>query len=425
MPADLWATTYVYGTPTLTPTRKIVPSDWDRVLIYAPRVKSLFCDNPLNPKSPATIAVYQTLQHEGVPGNYLLPNLEHLWWQHDDPAYSPFIDLFLGPRITSIKLGPRNDGRCHPALATLGQTHPGLRSFEELDIRTVDTETLKYLGHLPTLKTLRTILPPTPLSAVADSSMFSELRGLSFWPEQQDPDGGEIAPLIALLRTCNNPPLTSFEAPSIVHWNLDQLMLEFMDMEPPVLPPHPGRFFRPLFDFTRLTVVEIQVPAGYDLDDATVEDMAGAWPNLEEFGLRARSNYEPRCTVLSLQSFARHCPRLWVLAITLDASAVPGPQGPSTDAPFPPQDKLKCLNVASSRTSDASVAAVAAFISSIFSNLHEIMTDEGYLWEEDDEVGRQHHQRWKEIERLVPGLVERHRKELEILETELYALKPI
>jgi hypothetical protein len=306
-----------------------------------------------------------------------------------------------------------------------------LPHLESLDVRIVDCETLEYLGRLPSLKKLRTIIPdPIPLPGVAARSMFSNLRELSFRPEQQDPGGGEITPIIAFLRACKNPPLRSFEAPYIIEWDLEQveelyqvlaghilhnhldmLQLEFLETDSPVMPPHPGRFFRHLFSFTRLTIIEIQVPSGYDLEDAIVAEMAHAWPNLEEFGLRSRSNYQPRCTLLSLHAFSRHCPRLWTLAITIDASSVPPNPIGSSDS-FP-QDKLKCLNVLSSCTSDTCVAAAAAFISSSFSNLTQIITDEGYLWEDGDTAGRARHQRWKEIERLVPGLVERREKELE------------
>jgi hypothetical protein len=65
------------------------------------------------------------------------------------------------------------------------------------------------------------------------------------------------------------------------------------------------------------------------------------------------------------------------------------------------QGKLTLLNVETSRISDA--AAVATFLSSLFPNLTQIMTDGGYLWEEGDTIGRQHYQRWMEVEQLIPG----------------------
>jgi hypothetical protein len=33
----------------------------------------------------------------------------------------------------------------------------------------------------------------------------------------------------------------------ILHNHLDMLQLEFLETDPPVMPPHPGRFFRHLF----------------------------------------------------------------------------------------------------------------------------------------------------------------------------------
>ncbi|KAJ7264503.1 hypothetical protein B0H12DRAFT_1321429 [Mycena haematopus] len=450
MPADVWETTIVARTPTLTPTREILPSDWDRVMKYAPRVKSLLCCAPEN---PSMTAVYQMLRESAPSSESLLPNLKRLKWRnYDSPDFS-FIDLFLGPQVTSVILGTPFDKQC-PILATLGQTNPGLLSVviqgvnvgspgseksqlwnfiralplvEVLDVRVVDSEILQYLGGLPSLKGLSTcISDPSPLQGIASRSLFSNLRNLSLQPKQEDRRGVEIASLIALLRACDSPPLTSFVAFSIVQWTLKQveelyevlsghclnehlLILQFefiMKTKPPLLTPHPGHFFRPLFSFARLTVLEIDVPAGYDLEDKTVEDMARAWPNLEELSLKSRSDHQPRCTLKSLHSFARHCPRLCALHLTFDASGVPPSLIMPTD-PLP-QGKLMSLNVAYSRTSYNSLPAVAVFMASLFSNIKKIVTDDGFLWDMNDSVGRLRHAHWEDIAWLLWGGV-RHR----------------
>ncbi|KAJ6589738.1 hypothetical protein B0H19DRAFT_241550 [Mycena capillaripes] len=447
MPDDIWETMDDDGV-TPIPRRPIVPSDWDRVSKYAPRIKSLRCDDL---HDYPMMGVYQAIR-QYLPGSYLLPNLEHLGWNH---GYSSYIELFLGPRLKSITIGWQEDGT-YPPLATLAQTHPGLVSveikgvngdseeservqlysfvrslthLEELEVRTIDAETLKYLGRLPTLKTLRAVLSDSvAFPDVPNGSMFSHLRTANFRPEQ-DPGGG-IVPLLALLCTWKNPQLMSFEADvfdsrgledverlyqllagHIAHDHLEMLQLEIMQPEPPVIAVHPGGLFKPLFSFTRLTVMELMVPVGYDFDDATVAEMARAWPAIEELGLRSRTNHEPRCTLLALESFARHCPNMWLLSITLDASSMPATLG--TDDGVLPQQKLKRLDLAWSRISTAAVAAVPAFLSGLFANLTQITTDMGQLWDEGDEEGQKNHERWMEVERLVQGLVERREKELE------------
>ncbi|KAJ7657177.1 hypothetical protein DFH06DRAFT_1297871 [Mycena polygramma] len=444
-PADLWASRVEISHGSWSVPRELVPSDWDRVSRYAPRVKELLCDD--TPDLPFLSTVYGMLGR-GVPGGYLLPNLERLSWQHYDPAYSVFMNLFLGPRIKSISIGRLDDGRC-PALATLAHTHPELVSLETeavngdsepaernqlyncvralkhlefLDVRTIDSESLLHLGALPTFKTLRAVSPNSlSFPGVPDSSMFSQLRAFSSRPEQDQ--GGGILPLLALMCTWATTQLSTFEAdifecrgPDDIdalykslashcsHDHLTMLQLEFMQSDPPALLAHPGSLFSPLSCFTRLTVVEIQVPAGYDLEDATVAEIARAWPAIEELGLRSRATHEPRCTLLSLPSFARHCPHLWLLSITVDASEVP--RAPFAAGLAQPQDKLKFLDVGTSPISTVGAITSAAFISSIFTGLTQITADRGW------NVGDVHYKQWMRIQRLIPGLVNRRKREV-------------
>ncbi|KAJ7504688.1 hypothetical protein B0H11DRAFT_2273266 [Mycena galericulata] len=437
MPADLW------DKRTLIPRRAVVTSDWDRVLKYSARVKFFVSD-----RRPSMTTVYEAIK-DTTPGEYLLPHLEHLSWRHQSAACWPFIDLFLGPCITSVELSVQRGGP-HPLLATLAQRYPELRSvsieglnarsdpsdrsqlsrfvrelkhLESLHVRTLDSEPLRYLGNLPALKSLVTLLPNAlDLPRSSERRMFPNLRELSFSSRRDwDEIGPGIVPLLTFLRMCTKPPLRSFDA-NIEDWTLDQveefyqvlasqcahkhlsvLQVHFMYMEPPT--PHPGRFFRPLFSFTGISVVNILVPAGYDIDDGTVSDMARAWPRLE-LRLTCCAGYQSRCTLLSLASFAFHCPRLQCLDITLDASSAPHELVGSTDSL--PQRQLTHLNVGCSPASDDCIAAAAAFISSVFSNLTTIT--ECHSGERDMIAGRENSVRWNKIRSLVPGLEERRRK---------------
>ncbi|KAJ7610746.1 hypothetical protein DFH06DRAFT_1147988 [Mycena polygramma] len=444
-PADLWESRAEMPDGSWSVPREFVPSDWERVSKYAPRVKELSCDDTPDLRFLSTV---YGMFGRGVPGGYLLPNLEHLSWHHYDPAYSVFMNLFLGPRIKSISIGRLDDGRC-PALATLAHTHPELVSLETeavngdsepaernqlyncvralkhlefLDVRTLDSGSLIHLGAVPTLKTLRAILPNSlALPGVPDSSMFLQLRAFSSRPEQDQ--GGGILPLLALMCTWARPQLTTFEADIFEcrgladidalykslanhcsHGHLRMLQLEFMESDPPALPAHPGSLLSAPLCFTRLTVVEIQVPAGYDIEDATVAEIARAWSAIEELGLRSRVTHEPRCTLLSLASFARHCPQLWLLSITVDASEVP--RAPFAAGLAEPQDKLKFLDVGSSPISSVGAIISAAFLSSIFTGLTQITADRGW------NVGDVHYKQWMRVQRLIPGLVDRRKREV-------------
>ncbi|KAJ6545448.1 hypothetical protein B0H19DRAFT_1380082 [Mycena capillaripes] len=433
MPDDLWESTEDDdGNIILRPCRVVVPSDWDRVLKYAHRIKSLRCEAS---SETELLHVYEVLD-QGIPGDYLLPTLERLEWEHWDSAYSPFIQLFLGPRITSLTLGEKDDGP-GPALTMVRQRCPGLTSLvihavnedseeserrelsqlvqalthvEFLELRTIDSEALQYLGHLSTLKTLRFALDESlMLPGIPDSSMFSGLREASYHPETDD-SRGALAPLLTFLRTWRNPRLNSFEAfiydcegfeevdelyqllaSHCAHDHLTELVLGISPLKNPIETPHPSNFFQHLFCFTRLTIVVITVPAGYDIDDATVSDMARAWPNIEQLKLRSSETHEhrPRCTLLALAFLARDCLRLHEVFLTLDASTAP----PRADGAV--QETLSHLDVGLVDASPVDAGeSVADFIGSLFPNLKELTTGMEELPEG-----------WAEVERLIPGLI--------------------
>ncbi|KAJ7877803.1 hypothetical protein B0H13DRAFT_977458 [Mycena leptocephala] len=435
MPEDLWETTDVDGDITLTPRRALVVSDWDRVLTYALRIKILFCDDSTSTRAnstsnPTMIGIYSTLQRGEVPGDFLLPNLEQLWWYHREATDSSFIALFLGPRITSIRLRDRSDGHC-PALGTLLERRLGLLSVtihgvdwespysertqvysfvrtlprvEFLDVRTMDCETLSHLGQLASLKTLRVLFPRSlSIDGMLDRSMFASLRVARIHDR-----GLDISASIAFLRTWNNPRITSFEAcfrsaalenawvlyetlaAHCEHEHLDELAIDIYSGGSTDIIPHPGYFFRPLFSFTQLRSVELQVPGGYDLDDEIISDLARSWYNIEELQLKSPAVHQPpACTLLSLEAFARHCPRLQLLSMTLDATIVPETDLEGTSIQCVRQDTLTSLDVGYSRISDPN--SVATFISSNFGNLRSLTSR---LSEGD---GRVHRRGWQEV----------------------------
>ncbi|KAJ6533498.1 hypothetical protein B0H19DRAFT_1080912 [Mycena capillaripes] len=436
MPEDLWETTDADGgiTATLTPRRALVVSDWDRVLKYAHRIKVLVCDDTTRAdrtRNPTLIWVYSTLQRGEFPGNFLLPNLEELWWYHREATDSSFITLFLGPRITSIRLGDRSNGHCppldtllercldlrsvtihgvdwespHSARAQLASFVCALPRVEILDVRTTDCETLTYLGQLAPLRTLRVLFPRSlSIDGIPDRSMFSGLRVARIHDR-----GLDISASIAFLRTWNNPRITSFEACFLsaalqnsgmlyealaahcVHEHLDELVVDIYSRDGTDIIPHPGHFFRPLFSFTQLRSVDLKVPGGYDLDDEMISDMARSWGNIEELRLKSPAVHQPAaCTLLSLEAFARHCPRLQLLSMTLDATIIPEADLDDMFVQWVRQDTLTSLDVGYSRISDPN--SVATFISSKFGNLKSLrsrLSEEG--------AGRVHRRRWQEV----------------------------
>ncbi|KAF7369308.1 Carboxylic ester hydrolase [Mycena venus] len=438
MPADLWETVeeirYRSTNRTLRRRRGVVASDWDRVSKYAHRIKSLVCFDSGDGK-PHLFDVYQTLWQD-FPGDYLLPNLESLTWQHWKPSYSSFIELFLGPRITSIYVGAQDDDRC-PALAAVGQRYPDLVSatflglsvrssaselqrlstfiraltrVESLKVEMIDSEALRHLGQLTTLKMLHTTFPDWIAPPAMERSMFPALRDTHLSID------GDLSPFIAFMRTWNNPQIQSFStvvdyprdlqhvadlyqvlATSCVQRHLETLKVYF-DGHDRSFVPHPGHFFAHLLAFTYLRIVEIRVPGGYNLDDATISDMARAWPYIQKLELAESSRRHddpPGCTMLGLRFLAQQCSHLHSLRITLDASRIP----PAAIDPAERvvQDELVYLDTTLSPISDP--WSVARFISAIFPNATRLASSWDSNW--DSTVRDQHRQRWDTVRRTL------------------------
>ncbi|KAF8175866.1 hypothetical protein K438DRAFT_1847214 [Mycena galopus ATCC 62051] len=439
MPADLWETVEETRNKrtnrTLRRRRGVVAADWDRVLKYAHRIKSLVCFDSGDGK-PHLFNVYETLSQD-FPGDYLLPNLESLSWEHWKPAYSSFIKLFLGPQITSIHVGAQNDDRC-PALATLGQRYPDLFSaafvglsirssaserrqlstfiraltrVESLKVRMIDSEALMHLAQLTTLKTLHTVFPDSISPPAKERSIFPALRDTSLSIR------GDFSPLLAFMRTWNNPPIQSFGtgvdyprdlqhvadlyqvlATSCVHRHLETLRVHFSGHNRSFV-QHPGHFLAHLFTFTHLRILEIRVPGGYDLDDATISDMAHAWPYIEELKLAESSRHHDDplgCTMLGLRFLAQRCSHLRTLRITLDASRIP-PAAIDHTTQRVVQDQLVYIDTTFSPISDP--RSVASFLSAIFPNATNLTSYSDSNW--DSEVRDNHHQRWNTVKRIL------------------------
>ncbi|KAJ6529651.1 hypothetical protein B0H19DRAFT_1082765 [Mycena capillaripes] len=429
MPADLWETVERDGIATLSPRRALVTSDWNRVFKYALRIKSLVLRQDRGTSSdPDLLVVYQTFRH-GVPGGYLLPNLEKLSWRYRKPAYAPFIELFLGPRTTSIHF--YSNPRC-PVIATLGHKYPALlsvsiggvdenspntektqlfsfvrnlTSVETIDIPISDSETLRHLGRLTTLKTLRTVLPTSmSFDEIPDASMFFTLRAAKI-------SGEDILALIFFIRKWNNPKIRELEVQvdgvrevdrirdfyevlgtRCAEKYLQTLKISITQNDPAFIFPHPKHFFECLFRFSGLRNVEVIVRGGQDLDDVSLSKIARAWPQLERLVLGSWNSH-PGCTLLGLDVLAQYCPLLAELEIALDASNVPHlPIGPPHRAL---QEKLTGLRVGVSPIPDA--FSVARFISVIFSKLTKI---DCAGWQHDD-ASWERCERWNEVQRLL------------------------
>ncbi|KAJ6480522.1 hypothetical protein C8R47DRAFT_599998 [Mycena vitilis] len=443
MPSDLWEEVTAPVGPgrvanrlSLRLTRPIVVSDWDRVFKYSHRVKSLACEGYRDWGSvPETNAFFEALR-QGFPEEYLLPNLTELAWDHDASTFH-FIESFFSPRITGLRLN-----YCHASvrlLSSIAQRYPALTALcigpgesglpdlghdercnlvralthvQWLEVGTLDIAAFTHLGHLEELDTLHAILPDSAeFPRETTSTLFYNLRALKL-----EVRGSHLLPLTTFLRTFNGTELESFEAELDVcplSGDLENLyrtlathcsrdFLETFKLETYDLPDAAEIYvqtadtLRPLFAFGSLQVVHIRSSVGFDLDDAVLTEMARSWPFLKELHLDAdRQHLPPRGTLLALQALAVHCPHLYSLDISLDATTLTSP----ATAPGPRiiQSCLVSLNMCHNSLITTPFD-VARLLSSIFPNLRDLRSyDHEFL---------QFNDRWLQVKRMLPGLAE-------------------
>ncbi|KAJ7485909.1 hypothetical protein FB451DRAFT_1083417 [Mycena latifolia] len=435
MPSDLWKTIPASGGRKMRLRRSIVPSDWERLMNYSYRIKSLQCRHG----SHDLAETFETLRG-AVPGGHLLPNLEALKWHHYDRMDPSHIELLLSPRLSSISLSRCNAHTQQSVLPTLTRRCPALRQVSirvgntssllaqppisifvgslshvtHLDLPdcALDAAAFLHVGQLTTLEIIELVLPASlyfPHST--DGTMFPNLRvaRLKVLSEK----GRAVA---KFLRTWANPPVESFSV------QFDHMVAaEYIEELYRCLAthcPHPslkticvagphayprdewigpdsiqsGSLIRHLFCFTNLVSLWIYPPAGFDLDDDTTIDMARAWPHLEVLSLVPNHpEFSPRLTLLGLYALAHHCRHLRTVEICLDASVVP--QLPTT---FDKEGSLLQLDVTYSRISSA--LPVARYLALIFPKLTRILTSqENYPVAEKNIV----HRLWKQVERSL------------------------
>ncbi|KAJ7453813.1 hypothetical protein FB451DRAFT_1280836 [Mycena latifolia] len=444
MPADLWVVNEA-GEPLwkcdMHPRRPIRAEDWNRVLVYAPRIQNLYstcwdCDlSPILPMISVSLP------------DQLLPNLQTLHWWPSEASFH-FIHLFLGPTITEITFS----GSSIPAvslLPTLALKCPTLKNVsittgekravsaflrslecvESVHVDSMDHSALEHLSRLPTLTALELNTLPTPLSLSPrlDLQPFAVLRKLRL-------GSLNIETITQFLRSCKGVSLRSLNLDvqtcpttaeshefyralsasvsrsSLTEVNFDVGISDF-DGNSPNLRIH-RESIRLLVGFTNLVTINISSPVGIDLDDTTAADLARAWPHLEKMHMTSYGVCRslPNTTLECLHSFAMWCPRLASLTITLDGTSVPTP--PSA-VPGTSQHALKLINVAHSQISTA-IVPVAQFLSAIFPDLKRIRTSrDGFDNEDPEEMGLHgeaiaFHDLWKEVEFLLVIQEENH-----------------
>ncbi|KAJ6575747.1 hypothetical protein DFH09DRAFT_981276 [Mycena vulgaris] len=432
--------------------RPVLPTDWERPLVYSHRVKSFNLDGPYSSVEPGFLEELRMC----FPGEYLFPNLERLEWFSKNPSFLPHARLFLGRRLKFLSLGTFTSAAHFSLLPSLAAQCPslldvdiyasdelqpqsqtavslfvgGLTRLETLIVPSLDRAALEHLGRLPnfTCLTLQAQLPlPLPDSPIPpNQALFTSLECLAI----TGTDISDIFDLLshspidnidasfptsttasaitkcysALASACAHSPLSSlalgeanrlFSEPDPTQATAAQIAISLVH----------GRQLRPLFVLANLRTVSLSTPVGFDLDNATVSELAHAWPHLEtlQFGASDFVHVPSRVTLAGLLPFAKHCSLLRTLEIPLDASVVPAWADQTTRQKRIAQKRLTELRV--QRSPIFAPLAVAGFLSSVFPTLRSVCTDREYRTNTaEHQEALVLHRKWKDVESALPLL---------------------
>ncbi|KAJ7658623.1 hypothetical protein DFH06DRAFT_1327197 [Mycena polygramma] len=452
MPSDLWAVDMSQrsgwdGDPvrTVRLLRPIFDSDWQRVRLYAPRIRKLASGEhsihhrwDLDQIFPSlSLAFSESLLH----------NLQDLQWYHTQDDFH-YIHIFLRPSLTKISfyllstadcsLLPRLGERCPQLvniaiaadpdvdLQPLSRFVARLPLAETISVPWLQQDALEHLSKLPTLKSLTMGRCPKalPVSAAPIAFAFTALRHMSL-------NDGTLADVTLLLRMCrdvsletlrvdldnghHHPPEADVQAfvtavaESISPSRLTRLRLQtsirWWGRTDPLYLIQPDTLTL-LICFKNLTFLDITCAFGFDLDDDTVSQMARAWPQIQTLRLAGilPSTSRPRATLASLCSIARHCPRIVTLTLAFDGSVIPSPCAASPGVVVR-NESLRQMNVLHSPITTP--ITVGRFLFGVFPNLYRITTsregmdDEGEAQLQEHEDAIRYHRCWTELHQIL------------------------
>ncbi|KAJ7196211.1 hypothetical protein GGX14DRAFT_526861 [Mycena pura] len=451
MPGDIWDVDNT-DAEEVRLKKPVLPSDWERPLIYSHRVRHFIYQSYSYPDS----AAFYEMLRMCLPPEPLFPNIELLCWETSDAALFPHFRLFIGPRLTSLTVSTFQS-TSHlsllPALATqcpllqevvilTSDGLPGrcetvslfvkqLMRLESLEVPCLDAVALDHLAKLPVLDFLH-LDDQTPLSPIPELASRTEV------PSSCDidiltltvTDARAVTEVLARLHASpirrlviqfpkNTPATAVREIHNGVAANCSHASLDTLSIAPSLAPADtaanpeqialytvPGTHLFPLFTLTTLTSVTLAGPVGLDLDDAAAAEIARAWPRITTLDLAGSAfpHIPPRTTLRALLAFAWLCPHLWQLCLPMNAHRVPNWRKAQTAAEArPTQPCLECLYVGESPV--GTPLDVAAYLSSIFPKLRSVSA--GPVDSQDEPVGTEllaDRRKWKAVQAALPVL---------------------
>jgi hypothetical protein len=231
----------------------------------------------------------------------------------------------------------------HPLLP---KTYPSFPALEHLEIQTLELKASTSF-----------ILLASSQSLTSCSTSFTLV-----------PTAADVRNHISALQKGSNPGKLQKISMTTVSLSraLESWTLESLDI----------RTFRSLFTFRNLQQVEMEVPFSLAcVDNTLLKELAEAWPGLKSLQLDGNWPVPRKVTLEGLLPFARWCPKLEMLQLTLDSTVLPDfREGRDRPGGGFCNTNLTLLVVGDSELEEENVKDVAAFLSDFFPSLIEILS---------------------------------------------------
>ncbi|KAK7059974.1 hypothetical protein R3P38DRAFT_3252205 [Favolaschia claudopus] len=432
---------------------------WKRFLFYSYRIRDIqISDRESEMLHPLRSA----------PVNCIFPNILSIEWNITSPDTILHPELLLGPRLISVSLnlGYMLDFSEYAPLLLFMAVHnlsleelkvfthipsgDAARDFSEafldaifaciiaskhlhsLRIPHLTEPMFRHLATVPHLRSLtfthfRKFKVPHPRAQQPQlhRTIFPSLESLAICANRLHDGVHEL-----LLNSATDIPLKHLEcianvassqealhdifAALPVHCSTGQLTgltlwCESLALDDPETDPIGLQIYSPILRLRNLRHLRLKWPTGVALDDNVCSSMAEAWPYLITLKFYANPNNidpdsTPSLNITSLSAFARHCPHLFALQLSLDAARLAESDLDAARFPFG-QTTLGFLKVMYSTIEDPQL--VARFLRAIFPALRILDPTDNSLHEENGHSSMS--ARWREVQTLLAGSEDENR----------------
>ncbi|KAG1846073.1 hypothetical protein DFJ58DRAFT_501358 [Suillus subalutaceus] len=432
----------------------ITLDDWSIFCKYNHRVRSLLnqCHERYSKNTICGAEIWRVLSCPpfSLP---LLPNLTSLTWAKASDQTFQYVRLFVTPKLTMLNIsaayyppftfGPSEQSimlsiaKSCPSVSHLnfgwnrdeftesvGDTSTVLQLWSQLtSVKTgiVSEAAILHLSNLPSLRVLKFTLPSTLVSAdtrkLLQRLVFCALQELDISCKNMvflDAflEKLTITPKVLSFTITHGvgsaralPALISRLSNACAHNSLRQVRLSITGQPANRDTSIDAAAFQPLFAFNlRKFDFAVDGHCVVRMDDATLLQMAKAWPLLEDLSIIGYSNLNHLVTPHSFVLLLWHCPRLVSVAVPINWFMI-GMHDIPRDIPYQEfsHNALSRLVLVGSKMENP--ISVAAFISAIAPNVKSIRRDNAYDHDDDDDdIFSEVYPTWMIFQDLVAAL---------------------